>query len=146
MGDIKIKGLKKINIPIVKFWQNKALKKNNFGLRKIKIIVSVIRRFCLWLHINVYDENFYGCECLIWLKYIQWTIFKSIIICNFLNLQGGRHTDYITDQCVNKLIDVVRKKNKGGVNIKPFQVSLYIEVIYIIAFILFLEAEFIGDI
>jgi len=37
--------------------------------------------------------------------------------------KGGRHVDYIADQCVSKLIEVVRKKNKGGVNIKPFQVK-----------------------
>ncbi|KAH0626856.1 hypothetical protein JD844_002113 [Phrynosoma platyrhinos] len=37
--------------------------------------------------------------------------------------KGGRHVDYIADQIVNKLIDVVKKKNKGGVGVKPFQVK-----------------------
>ena len=41
-----------------------------------------------------------------------------------VELQGGRHIDHVADQIVNKLIDVVKRKNKGGVNIKPFQVSL----------------------
>ena len=36
--------------------------------------------------------------------------------------QGGRHTDHVADQIVTKLIEVVKKKNKGGVKIKPFQV------------------------
>uniref|UniRef100_A0A8D0G650 DNA topoisomerase 2 n=1 Tax=Sphenodon punctatus TaxID=8508 RepID=A0A8D0G650_SPHPU len=36
---------------------------------------------------------------------------------------GGRHVDYVADQIVNKLIDVVKKKNKGGVAVKPFQVK-----------------------
>ncbi|KAK3793683.1 hypothetical protein RRG08_065541 [Elysia crispata] len=35
---------------------------------------------------------------------------------------SGRHVEYIADQCISKrLIEVVRKKNKGGVAIKPFQ-------------------------
>ncbi|XP_043910434.1 DNA topoisomerase 2-alpha-like isoform X2 [Protopterus annectens] len=37
--------------------------------------------------------------------------------------KGGRHVDYISDQIVNKLIDVVKKKNKNGVTVKPFQVK-----------------------
>lgn len=37
--------------------------------------------------------------------------------------QGGRHIDYVVDQIVAKLIEVVKKKNKAGVTVKPFQVS-----------------------
>ncbi|XP_019745044.1 DNA topoisomerase 2-alpha isoform X2 [Hippocampus comes] len=37
--------------------------------------------------------------------------------------KGGRHTDYVADQVVSKLIDVVKKKNKAGVVVKPFQVK-----------------------
>ncbi|XP_071112129.1 DNA topoisomerase 2-alpha-like isoform X2 [Haliotis cracherodii] len=37
--------------------------------------------------------------------------------------KGGRHVDYITDQIVSKIIEIVKKKNKGGVNIKPFQIK-----------------------
>lgn len=37
-------------------------------------------------------------------------------------LQGGRHIDYVVDQIVAKLIEVVKKKNKAGVTVKPFQV------------------------
>ncbi|XP_061445305.1 DNA topoisomerase 2-alpha isoform X2 [Rhineura floridana] len=37
--------------------------------------------------------------------------------------KGGRHVDYVADQIVNKLIDVVKKRNKGGVAVKPFQVK-----------------------
>ncbi|KAF7239114.1 DNA topoisomerase 2-alpha, partial [Varanus komodoensis] len=37
--------------------------------------------------------------------------------------KGGRHVDYVADQIVNKLIDIVKKKNKGGVGVKPFQVK-----------------------
>ena len=36
--------------------------------------------------------------------------------------QGGRHIDYVVDQIVSKLIEVVKKKNKAGVVVKPFQV------------------------
>jgi hypothetical protein len=31
--------------------------------------------------------------------------------------------DYVVDQVVSKLIEVVKKKNKAGVSVKPFQVS-----------------------
>ncbi|XP_037546717.1 DNA topoisomerase 2-alpha [Nematolebias whitei] len=37
--------------------------------------------------------------------------------------KGGRHVDYVADQVVGKLIEVVKKKNKAGVAVKPFQVK-----------------------
>ena len=38
-------------------------------------------------------------------------------------IQGGRHVDYVTDQVVAKVLEVVKKKEKNaGINIKPFQV------------------------
>lgn len=37
--------------------------------------------------------------------------------------KGGRHTDYVGDQIVSKLIEVVKKNNKAGVAVKPFQVK-----------------------
>uniref|UniRef100_A0A674EDT1 DNA topoisomerase 2 n=1 Tax=Salmo trutta TaxID=8032 RepID=A0A674EDT1_SALTR len=41
---------------------------------------------------------------------------------------GGRHIDYVVDQIVAKLIEVVKKKNKAGVSVKPFQVKNHIWV------------------
>ncbi|XP_016378391.1 DNA topoisomerase 2-alpha [Sinocyclocheilus rhinocerous] len=40
--------------------------------------------------------------------------------------QGGRHTEYVADQIVSKLIEVVKKKNKAGVVVKPFQVKNHV--------------------
>nr|XP_045014195.1 DNA topoisomerase 2-alpha [Jaculus jaculus] len=37
--------------------------------------------------------------------------------------KGGRHVDYVADQIVSKLADVVKKKNKGGVAVKAHQVK-----------------------
>ena len=37
--------------------------------------------------------------------------------------------DNVTDQVVTKLIDVVKKKNKGGIAIKPFQVRNFISLL-----------------
>ncbi|CAH1979739.1 unnamed protein product [Acanthoscelides obtectus] len=37
--------------------------------------------------------------------------------------KGGRHVDYVVDMIVKQLIEVLKKKNKGGINIKPFQVK-----------------------
>lgn len=42
--------------------------------------------------------------------------------------KGGRHVDYITDMIVKQVIEVLKKKNKGGVNIKPFQVKNHLWV------------------
>jgi len=37
--------------------------------------------------------------------------------------KGGRHVDYVTDMIVKQVMETIKKKNKGGVNIKPFQVK-----------------------
>uniref|UniRef100_A0A7N4PME3 DNA topoisomerase 2 n=1 Tax=Sarcophilus harrisii TaxID=9305 RepID=A0A7N4PME3_SARHA len=37
--------------------------------------------------------------------------------------KGGRHVDYVADQIISRLIDVVKKKNKGGVAVKAHQVK-----------------------
>ncbi|KAI2652472.1 DNA topoisomerase 2-beta [Labeo rohita] len=42
--------------------------------------------------------------------------------------EGGRHIDYVVDQIVGKLIEVVKKKNKAGVTVKPFQVKNHLWV------------------
>ena len=33
--------------------------------------------------------------------------------------------DYVADQIVSKIIEVVKKKEKKGIQIKPFQASLF---------------------
>ncbi|XP_045462346.1 DNA topoisomerase 2 isoform X2 [Harmonia axyridis] len=37
--------------------------------------------------------------------------------------KGGKHVDYVSDMITKQLIEVLKKKNKGGVTIKPFQVK-----------------------
>nr|NVI79295.1 topoisomerase 2 [Cucujiformia] len=37
--------------------------------------------------------------------------------------KGGKHVDYIADMLTKQLIEVLKKRNKGGVQIKPFQVK-----------------------
>ncbi|KOB77742.1 DNA topoisomerase 2 [Operophtera brumata] len=37
--------------------------------------------------------------------------------------KGGKHVDSVSDSVVKSIIEVLKKKNKGGVNIKPFQVK-----------------------
>ncbi|XP_060705039.1 DNA topoisomerase 2-alpha [Hemiscyllium ocellatum] len=55
--------------------------------------------------------------------------FQQISFANSIaTTKGGRHVDYVTDQLVNKLIEVVKKKNKGGVAVKPFQVKNHLWV------------------
>ncbi|KAK7113702.1 DNA topoisomerase 2-alpha-like isoform X1 [Littorina saxatilis] len=42
--------------------------------------------------------------------------------------KGGRHVDYVADQCVAKLIEIIKKKNKEGIKIMPFQVRNHLWV------------------
>jgi DNA topoisomerase-2 len=39
---------------------------------------------------------------------------------------GGTHVNYIADQVCNKLMDIVKKKNKGGAALKPTQIRNHI--------------------
>ena len=39
---------------------------------------------------------------------------------------GGTHVNYIADQVCNKLMDIVKKKNKGGATLKPTQIRNHI--------------------
>ncbi|XP_072431341.1 DNA topoisomerase 2-beta isoform X2 [Chiloscyllium punctatum] len=55
--------------------------------------------------------------------------FQQISFVNSIaTTKGGRHADYVVDQIVSKLIEVVKKKNKAGVSVKPFQVKNHIWV------------------
>ncbi|KAF8771269.1 DNA topoisomerase 2-alpha-like [Argiope bruennichi] len=42
--------------------------------------------------------------------------------------KGGRHVDYITDQLTSKIAEVIKKKNKGGKDVKPFQIKSHLWV------------------
>ncbi|XP_028251813.1 DNA topoisomerase 2-beta [Parambassis ranga] len=55
--------------------------------------------------------------------------FQQISFVNSIaTTKGGRHIDYVVDQIVSKLIEVVKKKNKAGVSVKPFQVKNHLWV------------------
>ena len=42
--------------------------------------------------------------------------------------QGGTHVNYVTDQIVEKLMIAVKRKNKGGIEVKPFQIKNHLWV------------------
>uniref|UniRef100_T1IP94 DNA topoisomerase 2 n=1 Tax=Strigamia maritima TaxID=126957 RepID=T1IP94_STRMM len=42
--------------------------------------------------------------------------------------KGGRHVDYAADHITSKLIEHIKKKNKSGINVKPFQVKSHLWV------------------
>uniref|UniRef100_A0A8C4L768 DNA topoisomerase 2 n=1 Tax=Equus asinus asinus TaxID=83772 RepID=A0A8C4L768_EQUAS len=48
---------------------------------------------------------------------------SKVILLIWLLCYKGRHVDYVADQIVTKLVDVVKKKNKGGVAVKAHQVK-----------------------
>nr|UQT18118.1 DNA topoisomerase II beta [Andrias davidianus] len=55
--------------------------------------------------------------------------FQQISFVNSIaTTKGGRHVDYVVDQIVSKLIEIVKKKNKAGVSVKPFQVKNHVWV------------------
>lgn len=55
--------------------------------------------------------------------------FQQVSFVNSIaTMKGGRHVDYVVDMIIKQLIDILRKKNKGGVQIKPFQVKNHIWV------------------
>nr|NVI79322.1 topoisomerase 2 [Cucujiformia] len=37
--------------------------------------------------------------------------------------KGGKHVDHLSDIIAKQLIEIIKKKNKGGITIKPFQVK-----------------------
>lgn len=51
--------------------------------------------------------------------------------------------DYVVDQVVGKLIEVVKKKNKAGVSVKPFQVRDALYIVYD-AYICIIYAELLN--
>lgn len=54
------------------------------------------------------------------------TGFKQMSFVNSIaTTKGGRHVEYIVDMITKQLLDILKKKNKGGINIKPFQVKNY---------------------
>lgn len=42
--------------------------------------------------------------------------------------KGGRHVDHVVDNVIKQLIEVIKKKNKGGIQVKPFQVKNHVWV------------------
>lgn len=91
-----------------------------------QIFLSYAATQCAWISIFKYDyRNFVNAaksyEEIQWLFCLLFGFFFSSLI------QGGRHVDYVVDQVVGKLIEVVKKKNKAGVSVKPFQASNFIQ-------------------
>ena len=43
-------------------------------------------------------------------------------------LQGGKHVDHVVDPLVAKIAESVKKKNKGGMELRPFQIKSHMWV------------------
>lgn len=91
------------------------------------------RFFCLILQLSVHGFLYQSMTTgilLIQLKTIRkfngYFVYYLFIFFSSL-IQGGRHVDYVVDQVVGKLIEVVKKKNKAGVSVKPFQASNFMQ-------------------
>ena len=44
----------------------------------------------------------------------------------FSLLKGGTHVGHVVDQVVSKLLESAKKKNKGGMDLKPFHIKGHI--------------------
>jgi len=51
-----------------------------------------------------------------------------LFIYKLVSFQGGRHVDHVADHIVKQLIETLKKKNKGGLQIKPHQVKTHLWV------------------
>lgn len=60
--------------------------------------------------------------------------FKQVSFVNSIaTTKGGRHVDYVADNMIAKMIDVIKKKvGKSNVAVKPFQVCLFSCLDYVI--------------
>lgn len=65
----------------------------------------------------------------------RWEIAVTLSSCGYQQVsfvnsiattKGGRHVDYITDQLTAKIAEVIKKKNKGGKDVKPFQIKSHL--------------------
>lgn len=61
--------------------------------------------------------NFVFCDC-------KWKYLLMSESCQ----QGGTHVSYVTDQIVEKLMAAVKRRNKGGIEVKPFQIKNHLWV------------------
>ena len=43
-------------------------------------------------------------------------------------IQGGTHINYVVDQVVSKLLEAAKKKNKGGMDLRPMHVKSHLWV------------------
>ncbi|KAH9501320.1 DNA topoisomerase 2-beta [Dermatophagoides farinae] len=55
--------------------------------------------------------------------------FQQISFVNSIaTTRGGKHVDHVSDQIVNKVTEVIKKKNKVGIAVKPFQIRNHLWV------------------
>lgn len=48
---------------------------------------------------------------------------QASFVNSIATFKGGTHVNYVTDQITEKLLAAVKKKNKGGIEVKPFQIK-----------------------
>lgn len=104
-------------------------------IENVVCIVSSGPKFCLGLlgwftvQVSLAPKTMFGCSSSLFVLRKEKKVTLFLIFGFSLGLsskpQGGRHVDYVADQVITKLIEVVKKKNKAGVAVKPFQVFLH---------------------
>ena len=66
----------------------------------------------------------------------RWEVAVCVSDKGFVNsiatTKGGRHVDHVADLVIKGIIDLIKKKNKTGMQIKPFQVKNHLVIGYYI--------------
>ncbi|ESO90407.1 hypothetical protein LOTGIDRAFT_176819, partial [Lottia gigantea] len=84
-----------------------------------------------------YDENDQPLKVVYYDSNPRWQVAvtlsdKGFQQASFVNsiatTKGGRHVDVVADQIVKKLLEIVSKRDKGGIKIKPFQIKNHLWV------------------
>ncbi|XP_031551314.1 DNA topoisomerase 2-alpha-like isoform X2 [Actinia tenebrosa] len=52
----------------------------------------------------------------------------SSFVNSIATTKGGTHVNYVTDQIVDKMMAAIKRKNKGGIQVKPFQIKSHMWV------------------
>uniref|UniRef100_A0A673HT73 DNA topoisomerase 2 n=1 Tax=Sinocyclocheilus rhinocerous TaxID=307959 RepID=A0A673HT73_9TELE len=116
-------GAKLCNIFSIKFTVETACRESKHFFKQVSLIPDP----CLFINLSYAMQcNTKGAIILYHLPVKFVTETRLFLKKKQDSLNGGRHTEYVADQIVSKLIEVVKKKNKAGVVVKPFQVKNHV--------------------
>ncbi|XP_046387221.1 DNA topoisomerase 2-alpha isoform X2 [Ischnura elegans] len=110
----------------------------NVYLNGKKLPVKTFKDYCeLYLKDKKEDESGNAVKCVHEVCSERWEVavtvsdegFQQVSFVNSIaTTKGGRHVDYITEMIIKHLMEVVKKKNKGGFQLKQHQIRNHLWV------------------